>query len=275
MPDPKLIAMEVLIPQDIQHETVTKEYDVEHPVPRNQVLLQPELITETKAVSIPAKEERIVEVPETRMETRVVEVPEVTTTKTVYHVPTYPTQTNRHYYEPLARVEPLTFDQIDANHDGVISRGEFQAALARPEYAFDGADGRRVAEEVQRLRGDNLRLEQDGRQMQADLKRRHAEEKQLAQELAEERRRIHELDVRMLAAQQSKRVDGPSPPASGLRRGYERHVMEPMSSSYVFRSGIEPLSFDQIDTNHDGVISRGEFQAALARRPWAARARVR
>ncbi|CAK0814297.1 unnamed protein product [Prorocentrum cordatum] len=110
-PEPQLVPIMMKVDPQVTTQEETKEYDFNYPVRRTEVLLKPEVRQIVVERTVAAKEERIIEVPETQTQTRVVEVPEVTTIRKIHHIPAYhqmetewrPPDRPRDSREPVAR----------------------------------------------------------------------------------------------------------------------------------------------------------------------------
>merc|ERR1719401_3078815 len=73
------------------------------------------------------------------------------------------------------------FDEIDTNHDGVISKEEFIAAMTKQDLDFPETEGfpESLHAELQRLRQQNQELKQDTESLQRELKSRRQEVNEL------------------------------------------------------------------------------------------------
>lgn len=213
-PEPTVNPMYIMGPTDITHREETKEYDVDYTLPRTEVHLKPVVEKVTVPVQVPQHEEHIVQVPEEYVETREVLVPEVTTVKKVHYVPSYPSQTAQRYVEPLA--EPIA-GRWDA-------RGPIAGRVDRQYVDLDGVAGEDMQRELERLRSENRQQEDEGLQMQEELRRYQAEVDQLSNELSKEKRLRHELGVKLKADQQNPSTLPPSAfttqPAGGMRANW-------------------------------------------------------
>mmetsp|Transcript_32375 Transcript_32375/g.92345 ORF Transcript_32375/g.92345 Transcript_32375/m.92345 type:complete len:511 (+) Transcript_32375:64-1596(+) len=208
-PEPSLNAMYIMGPPVITHREEVNEYDVDYTLPRSELFLKPVVEKVTRTVEVPRSEERIVEVPETYVETREVAVPEVTTIKKVHYVPTYPTQAVERYAEPSGRRWP----------NGLVS----PTVVDWQCDDLDGVAGEDMQREVERLRSDTWQQEQEGLQLQEELRRCQSEVDRLNSELGKEKRLRHELGVQLRAdpqghARPQSPPRGRTPPRSTAAR---------------------------------------------------------
>mmetsp|Transcript_32376 Transcript_32376/g.92350 ORF Transcript_32376/g.92350 Transcript_32376/m.92350 type:complete len:526 (+) Transcript_32376:64-1641(+) len=212
-PEPAVTPMYISGPTEIFFHEEVIEYNVDYTVPRREVLLKPVVEKVAKTVQIPRPEEHIVEVPEEHVETREVVVPQVTTVKKIHYIPTYPSQTMaERIAEPIA--EPIAGRRTSP----VVHR-----RLDRQYVDLDGTAGEDMQREVERLRSENRQQEQEGLQLQEELRRCQSEVDRLNSELGKEKRLRHELGVQLRAdpqghARPQSPPRGRTPPRSTAAR---------------------------------------------------------
>jgi hypothetical protein len=250
----------------------------------DQVVVRPKEVSVSKireyAVKVPVYEERQVSVVQRDTEF----------TQFIKHVPEFPMRTE---WVPKADM----FDRIDTNHDGVISRAEFDAALAGApsvversiadlkyemwyELSMQRSKSAHLAKRNAYLKKEldlcRVRARQLGDNLASERQLRQEEERQF-----EERQRsgtgkvvmhLKPLPVRTDSCAEADRFLSPNTSTiyrsahdvSGVFDSPDRHNTS-FDSPEFFADRANQL-FDQLDRNHDGVISRDEFYAGFGRR---------
>jgi hypothetical protein len=106
-----------------EYDQITVPYELY--VPKTEVNFIDRMVVRTKEVTVPTVKEHAVKVPVYQERDVSVTQTDTEITQHIKHVPEFPMRTE---WVPKRSGEDL-FDRIDANHDGVISRAEFDAAL--------------------------------------------------------------------------------------------------------------------------------------------------
>jgi len=271
-----------------EYEEVPVPYELY--VPQTEVNYIDQVRIRPKEVSVPSIREYAVSVPV--YEQREVSVVQKDTEITQYvkHVPDFPMRTEWVRKGQGGGAESL-FDRIDTNHDGVISRSEFDAAQRRlgsaPSVVERSTDDLKYEMWYDlvtlRFKSAHLSKSNDYLKKELDLCRARvrrlvdslASEKQLRQEeerLLQERQRngfnkivrhLKPLPVRTDSCAEADRVLSPNT-STIYRSAHDMSGISSNDSPELFRNRADQL-FGQLDRNHDGVISRDEFYAGMGR----------
>jgi len=280
-----------------EYEEVSVPYELY--VPKTEVNYIDQVRVRPKEVSVPNIREYAVSVPVYEEREVPVVQKDIEFTQYIKHVPNFPMRTEwvpKSYRAGAAGPAGLSadFDMIDSNHDGVISREEFQQAVEGAQELQRADAGRsNVADlkyemwyELQTLRFKSTHLGKSNAYLKEKLDLCEERVRQLGDSLVSERRlrqeqerqleertrngmdkivmRLKPLPVRTDSCAEADRIMSPN--ASTIyRSAHDMSGISSIGSPQLFTNRTNDL-FDQLDRNHDGVISRDEFYAGMGRR---------
>jgi len=266
-----------------EYEEVSVPYELY--VPKAEVKFIDQVVVRPNEVTVPTIREYAVRVPVYEEKVVPIVQRDIEFTQHIKHVPEFPMRTE---WVPKGNGDAQSmFDRIDTNHDGVISRAEFDAALvgAPPVVERSIADPKcEMWYELSMLRSKSAHLSNSNAYLKSKLDMCKVWARQLGDSLAsekqlrqEEERELQErkrngmgkvvidlksLPVRIDSCSEADRILSPN--ASTIYRS--AHDMSGISHMDSPQCSTANQLFDQLDVNHDGVISRDEFYAGMGRR---------
>jgi hypothetical protein len=262
-----------------EYEQVAVPYELY--VPKTEVNFIDRVVMRPKEVVVPNIKEHAVKVPVYQERDIAVTQTDTEITQHIKYVAEFPTRTE---WVPKRSGGDL-FDRIDTNHDGVISRAEFDAAVVGAPSVVE----RNIADlkyemwyELHMLRSKSAHLGKRNAYLKKELDHYRARKQKLGDDLASERqlrqqeeRQLQErkrkpvvMHLKPLPVRTDKNADAEgfgSPSTMYQSRNHDLSGSFSIDSPQFFAGAANRL-FDQLDRNHDGVIDRAEWRAAMGRR---------
>jgi len=267
-----------------EYEEISVPYELY--VPTTEVNYIDKVVVRPKEVPVSNVKEYAVKVPVYEQREVSVVQKDIEVTQHIKHVPEFPMRT-----EWVPKRHGDLFDSMDANHDGVIDRAEWDAAQRRERSAAVERSASDLKHEMwyelSTLRFRSTHLGKSNAYLRKELELCRARARQLEDSLASERQLREEEERRLEERRRSSagRVVmhlKPLPVRTDSCAEADR-ILSPNTST-IFRSAVDMSGissmfdspqaltnradqlFDQLDRNHDGVISREEFYAGMGRR---------